>query len=128
MICIAAALSGVLAWDRRGERRWLFASALLYGLCLTHHMMSLLLAPGLLFFALTSRHRSQFLRELRWTLPLFLLPLSLYLYLPLAALRDPPLNWGDPRISDRFVAHVTGSPYHFTMFQLTHAQVETQAK
>jgi 4-amino-4-deoxy-L-arabinose transferase-like glycosyltransferase len=128
MVCIAAALICVLTWDRRGGRRWLWASALIYGLCLTHHMMSLLLAPGLLFLALTSRHRLQFVRELRWTLPLFLLPLALYLYLPLAALRDPPMNWGDPRTWDRFIAHVTGSQYHDLMFQLTRAQLAAQAK
>jgi 4-amino-4-deoxy-L-arabinose transferase-like glycosyltransferase len=128
MVCMAAALICVLTWDRRGGRRWLWASALIYGLCLTHHMMSLLLAPGLLFLALTSRHRRQFVRELRWTLPLFLLPLALYLYLPLAALRDPPMNWGDPRTWDRFIAHVTGSQYHDLMFQLTRAQLAAQAK
>jgi hypothetical protein len=79
-------------------------------------MMSLLLAPGMLYFALTSRHRRQFLQELPRTLPLFLLPLCLYVYLPLAALRDPPTNWGDPRTWDRFVAHVTGRQYHVAMF------------
>ena len=125
---MAATLGCVLAWDRRGDRRWLWTSAVVYGLCLTHHMMSLLLAPGLLFFALTSRHRAQFLRELRWTLPLLLLPLSLYLYLPLAALRDPPMNWGDPRTWDRFVAHVTGRQYHHAMFHMTRAQLWKQVK
>ncbi|MGI8970673.1 MAG: glycosyltransferase family 117 protein, partial [Dehalococcoidia bacterium] len=70
ILCIAAVLGCVLAWDRRGERCWLFTSAVVYGFCLTHHMMSLLLAPGLLYFALTSRHRSQFLRELPRTVPL----------------------------------------------------------
>jgi Protein of unknown function (DUF2723) len=128
LLCMAAVLGSVLAWDRRGGRRWLLASAVIYGLCLAHHLMSLLLAPGLLYFVLTSRHRSQFLRELRWTLPLFLLPLTLYLYLPLAALRDPPMNWGDPRTWDRFIAHVTGSQYHGQMFQLTRAQYAAQVQ
>lgn len=119
----AALLACVLAWDRRGERYWLFTAAIVYGLCLTHHMMSLLLAPGLLYFALTSRHRSLFLRELPRTLPLFLLPLSLYAYLPLAALRDPPTNWGDPRTWDRFLMHVSGCQYHQAMFHMTRAQL-----
>jgi hypothetical protein len=126
ILLIVALLGCVLAWDRRGERRWLFASAVLYGLCFTHHMMSLLLAPGLLFFALTSPHRSQFLRELPRTLPLFLLPLCLYLYLPVAALRDPPMNWGDPRTWDRFLAHVTGRQYQYAMFHMTRAQIWKQ--
>ena len=40
-------------------------AALLYGLCLCHHGLSVLLAPGLLFFVLTSRNRAEFLRSLR---------------------------------------------------------------
>ena len=74
---MAAVLGCALAWDARGDRRWLLAAAAVYGLCFTHHMMSVLLAPGLLFFALTSPHRAQFFRELRWTAPLFLIPLLL---------------------------------------------------
>jgi hypothetical protein len=120
---MAALLGCVLAWDRDGERRWLRAAAVLYGLCLTHHMMSLLMAPGLLFFALTSHYRAQFLRELRWTVPLFLLPLTLYLYLPLTTLRDPPANWGDPRTWDRFVAQITGQEYQRAMFHMTGPQL-----
>lgn len=126
MLGMTAVLGCVLAWDTRGERRWLGTAALVYGLCLTHHLMSLLLFPGLLFYALTSRHRGQFLRELRWTLPLFLLPLSLYAYLPLAALRDTPLNWGDPRTWDNFLAHLTGRQYHQAMFHMTRAELWEQ--
>ena len=36
ILSIAAVLGCVLAWDRRGERYWLFTSAVVYGLCLTH--------------------------------------------------------------------------------------------
>lgn len=131
---MTAALGCVLTWDARGRRspassrRWLFAAAFVYGLCFTHHMMSTLLAPGLLFFALTSRHRPQFLRELPRTLPLFLLPLCLYLYLPLAALRDSPTNWGDPRTWSSFLAHVTGKQYRVAMFTTSTATVWTNLK
>jgi transmembrane protein TMEM260 (protein O-mannosyltransferase) len=122
MLCTAAVLGCLLAWDARGERRWLFASALVYGLCCTHHGMSALLVPGLLYFALTSRYRRQFVRELPRALPLLLLPLCLYLYLPLAALRNPPSNWGDACNWPNFIAHVTGQQYHYLMFHLTRAQ------
>src|SRR5205823_10700661 len=50
MLLSTTLLLCVLAWDRRGERRLLGAAALLYGLCLCHHGLSVLLAPGLLFF------------------------------------------------------------------------------
>jgi hypothetical protein len=123
MFCTAAVVVCVLQWNRRGDRRWLFASALVYGLCCTHHGMSALLLPGLLFFALSSRHRAQFVRELPRTLPLFLLPLGLYVYLPVAALRNPPANWGDPLSWPNFLDHVTGQQYHYLMFHMTAARL-----
>ena len=128
MLCTTAVLGCVLAWDRRGERRWLYTSAFVYGLCCTHHGMSALLLPGLLFLALTSRHRPQFLRELPRTLPLFLLPLGLYLYLPFAALRNPPANWGDPYTWPNFIDHVTGQQYRYHMFHMTSARFWGQVK
>jgi 4-amino-4-deoxy-L-arabinose transferase-like glycosyltransferase len=128
MLGMTAVLTLVLTWDQRGDRRWLLAAAVTYGLCFTHHLLSVLLAPGLLLFALTSRHRGQFLRELRWTVPLFLLPLALYLYLPLAALRDPPTDWGDPRTWDNFLMHVTGQQYRRAMFTMSGAQLLQRVK
>jgi len=113
---VTALLAAVLAWDRRGDRRWLRAAAVLYGLGFTHHLMSVLLLPGLLFFALTSRHRRQFMRELWVCLPLCLVPLLLYAYLPVRAQADPPLNWGDPRTWPNFLDHVSGSQYRGFMF------------
>src|SRR4051794_845275 len=122
MLLITAVLGVVIRWEESEDRRWLWAAATLYGLCFTHHLMSVLLAPGLLFFALTSPRRSQFLRELPRTLPLFLLPLLLYLYLPRAATRDPAMNWGDPRSWHNFLAHVTGREYQARMFDLNSLQ------
>ncbi len=106
----------VVQWDYSGSPRWLAGAALAYGLCFTHHMMSVLLAPGLLYFALTSPRRAQFARALPWTVPLFLCPLLLYAYLPLAALRDPGANWGDPRTPGNFLFHLTGGVYQGRMF------------
>jgi hypothetical protein len=120
---MVAVMNCVLAWDRRGDRRWLWAAALAYGLCFTHHLLSVLLAPGLLLFALTSRQRRSFLAELRFTLPLFLLPFLLYLYVPLAAWRDTPMNWGDARTWENFLAHVTGRQYRHVMFALSSPQL-----
>jgi hypothetical protein len=115
-------MGAVLKWEESEDRRWLWSAAVLYGLCFAHHLMSVLIAPALLFFALTSRRRAQFVRELPRTLPLFLLPLAFYLYLPLMAWRDPDMNWSDPRTWSNFLGHVTGRQYQIGMFQLTAAQ------
>lgn len=112
-----------VTWERGGSRRWLLAAALAYGCAFAHHLQSALLAPGLMVYVLTSPRRSEFFRELRWTLPLFLLPLLTYAYLPLAALRDAPMNWNDPRNWDNFVRHVTGWEYRDLMFTKTGEQL-----
>ena len=113
----AAVLLCAVTWDARGDRRWLMATAVVYGLSFTHHLSSILLAPALLYVALTSGHRGQFLRELRWTVPLFITPAVLYVYLPLAAWRNSPANWGDPSNLGNFLFHVTGREYGGRMFK-----------
>jgi hypothetical protein len=112
---VVAVLLCVVVWDARGDRRWLLAAALLWGLSFTHHMQTALLAPALLYFVLTSRRRGQFLRELRWTIPLFLAPLLLYLYLPLSALRNPPWTFAYTGSWDGFRDHVTARMYRDMM-------------
>jgi len=115
-VCLATGVLGLLlAWDRTGRRGYLLAAAAVYGLAFANHLSAVLLAPGLLVFALTGRRRSEFARALRWTVPLFLLPLTLYLYLPLRAMADPPLNWGDPRTLKNFLDLVTGREFQQMM-------------
>jgi hypothetical protein len=118
LLGMTALLWLVLSWERRGGRGRLRGAALMYGLCFTHHMLSVLLLPGLLYLALTSRRRGEFVGELGRTVPLFLLPLLLYAYLPLAAHRDPAANWGDPGNWHNFVAHITGRQYRTAMFHV----------
>jgi hypothetical protein len=42
---------------------------------------------------------------------LFILPLTLWFYLPLRANQNPILNWGDPSNLDNFIIHITGQTY-----------------
>jgi len=42
---------------------------------------------------------------------LFVLPLTLWLYLPLRAGQNPILNWGDPRNLDNFIIHLLAKSY-----------------
>jgi Protein O-mannosyl-transferase TMEM260-like len=117
VLLLAAVLTAGLAWDRTGRRRWLRLTFFLYGLAFTHHLMSVLLAPGLLYLALTSRHRSMLWgRQGLGLLLCFGAPLLLYLYLPWAARADGPLNWGDTRTWPNFLFHVTGRQYRGAMF------------
>ena len=53
----------------------------------------------------------------------FLIGLAVYIYLPLAAARRPPINWGDPQTWDRFWWVVTGQIYRKAMFGVGLAEI-----
>jgi hypothetical protein len=119
LLAVSLVLLCALSWDATGKRAWLLGAALTYGLAFTHHLQAILLAPALLWLAFTSPRRAQFFRELRWSLPLFVLPVVLYAYIPLAAWRDTPQNWNDARTWSNLYRHVTGWEYRELMFSKT---------
>jgi hypothetical protein len=51
-------------------------------------------------------------------LALLLVGLGVYVYLPLAAAQSPPVNWGNPRVWNRFVWQVTARQYQPFVFGL----------
>ncbi|MBC7265036.1 MAG: DUF2723 domain-containing protein [Chloroflexi bacterium] len=93
--------------------------ALIYGLSLGNHLTMLLTAP-LLFYQCMIASRLCTLRTLEWArvLGMFLLGLSVYIYLPLRAGSQPLLNWGNPGTLRGFVWVVSGSIYRQYVFAL----------
>ncbi len=86
----------LLKWDQAPSDRLLYLFAGLYGLSLGNHMSGLLLAGSFAYLILSRRR----LRIVDWRLLAgmvfcFVLGLSVYLYLPLRYLADPPLNYVD---------------------------------
>jgi hypothetical protein len=77
--------------------------AFFYGLSLGNHLSMLFLLPAGLLLALRGEFR-RFLKPktLATASALFLLGLSVYLYLPLRAAQHPPINWGDPHTGSGF--------------------------
>lgn len=106
--------------DRAGTRRWLLVTALAGGLSLTNHMMSILLAPGLLVVLLAGsgwRERlNTLLRNWYIAVPAAILPLLLYVYLPVRSSQSPVMNWGAPTTWDDFYRHITGWQYRVYLF------------
>lgn len=84
--------------------RRVYIAALAFGLGMAHHLSILLLVPGA-WIAL------QPTRQHRRAVFLLVLPLVAYLYLPFAALPNPPVKWGDPVTLDRFLWLVTAELY-----------------
>jgi hypothetical protein len=98
--------------QRTTTPRRIALAALIVGLGLAHHRMSVfLLLP--LVIAGWQTYRTAPAHRARWVAAagaLLLLPLLLYAYMPLRAARAP-LHWGNTRTVSGFVEHVRGSEY-----------------
>ena len=97
--CISLA---VIQFYRRPATNTLITLGFVFGLSLTHHPSAAILIPGLLIILLAKRAalRQMSIRELSSAVLAFLLPLSLYLYLPLRFRADPAINY----VGDYFAA------------------------
>src|SRR5918993_131311 len=93
----------LLLWREYRKDRYLLLSAFLVGLCLTNHLTSGLLLPAsLLFVALVDWRRLVDVRLVLGGAWLFLLGLTPYLYLPIRAAMDPPMEANNPTDFGRF--------------------------
>ncbi len=123
IVFVAAILLAAIGWadDPRPSRMYLLAG--LVGLSLAHHRSTLLLLPGLLVFLWLSRPRTASLprgRRLLIALISLLVPLFLYLYIPLRAPQTPylvvnlapdrQLQLYEPSLRG-FFEHVSGSTF-----------------
>ncbi len=103
---------GLLIWltalwarqfDEEGKRRLYYLICFSSGLALTNHPTSILLFPVLLGFVVLTDWKFVFRLEMIWKGTLFILAgLIPFLYLPLASLRDPLPDWGDPETWTNF--------------------------
>jgi len=95
-------------------------SAFLWGLLLTCHMGLVPLTPlvlGLLAWPVRRDFRTFLVRLIRIA-PAFLLPLSLYLYLPVRSLQNPAMDWGNPETLQNFFWHLTNRQVRGRMLTL----------
>lgn len=108
----AVALYAAMEWAREQQSQSLYTVVIATGLGLANHYLFLLTCPPILLWVLVAGAREA-LRPGRvfLSLGLLVLCLSLYLYLPLRALADPPLNTGKPDNVPRFLAHVLRTAY-----------------
>ncbi|MFH1097392.1 MAG: DUF2723 domain-containing protein [Candidatus Desantisbacteria bacterium] len=94
----------------------LYLFALCLGLSFTHHLQSIFLVPAgiYLIIAINMRvtPRLNYLTYLKMAL-LFILPLLLYLYLPIRASVNPLTNWGDPDTLEKLLNHITAKQYGY---------------
>ncbi len=104
--------------DTRTNSPLPYVFAAILGLAFTHHLQTIYIVPASMYFIMVilwnRQKQSSPLRLMFTMLPCFIIPLFLYLYLPLRAMSHPPLNWGDPQTLPRFMDYITIQAYkHF---------------
>ncbi len=109
--------------------RYLYLSALVYGLSFTNHITMVLFFPAFLYFILITDWRTVLNpKNIVLVVLTFTLGLSLYLYLPIRSLANPPLDWGNPENLKNFIWVVTGKQYQYRLFNLPLRQLPQQLK
>lgn len=115
----SAVLLLLLVRWRAGGKDWLlYLAAFTLGLGLGNHLTLAFVAPAVLVLLWPERRRWLRTRILLPSVALFLLGLSIYLYLPLAAQHRPPVNWGNPQTWKGFLWVVTAKQYQPFAFRL----------
>ena len=91
--------------------------AFVLGLSFTNHLTTILLAPAFLYlFFYAHGFRKSAWKKILWMVFLFILGLSVYLYLPLRAAQHPLMNWGNPIDVEKFLWHFSGKVYRVWIF------------
>jgi hypothetical protein len=123
-LLVAATIGVLLLWRECQRDRYLLLSACLMGLCLTNHLTSGLLLPaGVLLVALVDRSRLKDAGLLLKGTGLFLLGLTPYLYLPIRAAMDPPMDANNPTNFERFWYVISGGNLTGSFFSFGPAEL-----
>lgn len=91
-----------MLWRKNHDRRFLYSLAFLFGLGLTNHEI-LLVTATVPFVAMVVDIRKLRVADVLVACFFGLLGLSIYGYLPIRAMTDPVLNWGNPSNLERFL-------------------------
>lgn len=111
----------VLLWNRwwkeyRGDKIF-YLLIFVYALSFGNHMSTLLLLPALIFIFISTYGKYLFQpKRLVLIFSLFLLGLTIYVFLPIRSSQNPIMNWGNPQSWVTFKRQVTGWQYQVWMF------------
>jgi len=105
-------------WQEKRQNKYLIIFSFIYGLSLTNHQMMILLAPVFaVFIILADRKIIRNLKLILAMFSVFIIGLSVYLYLPIRSRQNPALDWGNPENFHNFWFHITRGQYSdFSIF------------
>ena len=112
---------------QRGNNRLLYLAAFVFGAALgVHHVTVALTLPAIAWLVYSTKG-FKFIKGKATLIAAAacLAGCAVYIYLPLAALHSPVLNWGNPDTLGRFWTHITGRQYQ-TNFSLSPDQIERE--
>lgn len=111
-------------WDENREFSRIALFVFVTGISFGNHMQTVMLAPAVLFIVLSADYRIlSNSRNFLLLSAVFLLALSMYVYLPIRTEVGAAIRWGEPNTLDRFIAHVTASA-HREGYVLTKSALE----
>lgn len=95
------------------SKKYFYLNSFIFGLGLTNHQSLILIFIPIFGFYLFQFHKEKLLNLNIFikAFCLFLLGLSVYLYLPISASFNPQINWGNPSTFSGFLSHVLREQY-----------------
>ncbi|MBN1517994.1 DUF2723 domain-containing protein [Candidatus Sumerlaeota bacterium] len=122
---MAAMLLIIRGMDSR-DSRWFAAAALLAGLAMGNQMLAICAAAALfaaiLICSMQEKHRldwtSRFVKRMAVCAVTGALGLGVYVYLPIRANAQPPMNWGAPVNMERTMETIRGGAYRHQRFMM----------
>jgi len=105
-------------WRNGGSIGYLWGAAFTMGIGLGNQLSLIFFVPAAVVLLWSERHRWFQIKVMLQIIGFALLGLSIYIYLPLAASREPPVNWGNPTTWKQFLWVVTGKQYQPFVFGL----------
>jgi len=99
-------------WDQSRDFHRLLMFVFVTGLSFGNHMQTVMLAPSVFYFIISGDKKAIFnLSHFTAISVCLILPLTLYLYLPIRTQAGAAIHWGDPDNLERFLAHVTATAH-----------------
>jgi hypothetical protein len=113
LLLVALILNQALVWQERRRLADFAIGGLLIGLAAGNHLMTVMVVPFIGLFALWTGRRELLARPvvLLAAAGACLVGLCVYLYIPLAASTDTPLQYNDPTTAERLLYLLSGSQY-----------------
>ena len=97
---------GLLKWKETDDVRFLYSTALVYGLSAGNHGTVAFYLPAILILFLFWCRQNRW-RHLSLCVLFFLWGFSIYMYLPIRSMAEPTFDWGNPETLQAFLFQIT---------------------